>query len=243
MKAEVQPTMQLQEADKAGMFRLLDMHFLHARREDFEADLANKNWAVIVRNRDGAIVGFSTMALYRSSCNRIADPVLCSGDTIVDRTARSSSRFLSAWLHAVLRLRREYGCEKLYWLLIVSGFRTYRLLPVFWREYFPRYDAPVPAGTLATMRDLAGERFGDSFDPSSGIVHLPNTQILRHPVDANPSGKASDPHVAFFGEANPGHIVGDELVTLTELSEANLTRAGRRLIRESVGGLFTGAHQ
>ena len=40
----------------------------------------------------------------------------------------------------------------------------------------------------------------------------------------------NDPHVAFFLKRNPGHGDGDELVCLTELSDDNLTRAGRRMV-------------
>jgi hypothetical protein len=32
-------------------------------------------------------------------------------------------------------------------------------------------------------------------------------------------------------ERNPGHADGDELVCLAELSDANLTAAGRRMVR------------
>ena len=39
-----------------------------------------------------------------------------------------------------------------------------------------------------------------------------------------------DPQVAFFARMNPGHARGDELACLTELSRANLTRAGQRMV-------------
>jgi hypothetical protein len=36
--------------------------------------------------------------------------------------------------------------------------------------------------------------------------------------------------VAFFAARNPGHAAGDELVSLCEIGEANLTPAGRRMV-------------
>jgi hypothetical protein len=241
MIAEIRSISELSEADKAVMFCLFDRYFLRAHREHFESDLTNKDWAVIVRHPDGSIIGFSTMAVYQSDSGIVSDPVLCSGDTIVDKSARGSTRFLAAWLHAVRYLRHVYGCDRFQWLLIVSGFRTYRLLPVFWREFHARYDRAIPPRTLSTMQELAAERFGTSFDSERGIVRFSNAQVLRNPSDTDPKARLADPHIAYFNRLNPGHASGDELVTLTELSDSNLTNAGKRLIREPQGSQFLGA--
>ena len=32
-----------------------------------------------------------------------------------------------------------------YWFLISKGYKTYRFLPLFFREFYPRHDAPTPA--------------------------------------------------------------------------------------------------
>jgi hypothetical protein len=54
---------------------------------------------------------------------------------------------------------------------------------------------------------------------------------LKPHLAAVPDGRADNPHVRFFLERNPGHASGDELVCLTELSDANLTAAGVRMVR------------
>jgi hypothetical protein len=36
--------------------------------------------------------------------------------------------------------------------------------------------------------------------------------------------------VSFFAEKNPGHVKGDELACITEISRSNLTRAGERMV-------------
>jgi hypothetical protein len=46
-----------------------------------------------------------------------------------------------------------------------------------------------------------------------------------------PAARTTDAHVEFFLRANPGHAAGDELVCVTELCDANLTLAGRRMVR------------
>jgi hypothetical protein len=79
------------------------------------------------------------------------------------------------------------------------------------------------------MHFLARGRFGTCYDASTGIVTLKNPQVLREGLRGIPEERLSDPHVALFERLNPGHGKGDELVCLTEICEANLTRAGRRI--------------
>jgi hypothetical protein len=116
-------------------------------------------------------------------------------------------------------------------LLLTSGFRTYRFLPVFWREFFPRFDAVTPPLIHELLAHLAEECFGNQFNPGTGIVRFNTPQRLRQDLLGIPEGRESDPHIGFFLSRNPGHGAGDELVCLTELSPQNLTAAGRRIQR------------
>jgi hypothetical protein len=77
---------------------------------------------------------------------------------------------------------------------------------------------------------LATERFGRSYDPTTGVVHFDRPQLLRPHLAGVPAQRLSDPHVAFFAARNPGHERGDELACLCDLDASNLTRAGRRMV-------------
>ena len=134
------------------------------------------------------------------------------------------------WIAAVNRLRDETPHLRCYWLLLTSGFRTYRFLPVFWREFFPHVDRPTPPGSQRLLEQLARERYGANFDATTGCVRFPRPQRLRGALATIPAGRTRDPHVDFFLARNPGHLAGDELVSLTEISDANLTAAGRRIV-------------
>jgi len=133
----------------------------------------------------------------------------------------------------VRELRRSYPRGKYYWLLLTSGFRTYRFLPVFWREFYPRFDAPTPPDRKLLLDFLAKGRFGPEYDSESGIVRFSQPQQLRDRANVIPT-KAADSHIDFFLKRNPGYISGDELASLTELSDDNLTPAGRRMIRARI---------
>ena len=224
-------------AERRAMAALLDAHFLGVTPALFEQDLADKDYALLIEDLDhlvdhptDSLRGFTTFALRSAEVRGERLWVLYSGDTIVEGSARGSFALAQGWIGAVRRLRQ--GLEptaRLVWLLICSGPRTYRFLPVFFRHFHPRIDHPTPAATGALMAALATRRYGDRYDARTGVVRLPHPQPLR-PALREPPGEGRDPHVAFFLHRNPGHAEGDELVCLTELDDDNLTAAGRRMV-------------
>ena len=213
------------------MLSLLGRHFAGVDSEQFHSDLDGKTHAILLYNDAGELVGFTTLRLYHTAWQGEVLTVVYSGDTIVDPSAWGSLTLLRIWLNGVWRLHHQHGRGRLVWLLITSGYRTYRFLPVFWREFWPRHDRPTPGPVRQLIDHLAAERFGPCYGRAAGLVRFDRPQRLRpHLCDLSAS-RMRDPHVAFFIRHNPGHGRGDELVCLTEMSEANLTRAGLRMLR------------
>lgn len=214
------------------MFLLMAQHFAHIKRSAFQSDLADKNWVILLSHpQTGQLLGFSTLALYETPIRGMLSSVVCSGDTIVARSARRSTSLSSAWIGAVNTLRQSLNKDTLHWLLLVSGYRTYRFLPVFWQEFYPRFSSPTPPEVQQVINALAQERFGSQYDTANGIVRFKHPQVLAQTLSGIPQHRRSNPHVDFFARANPGHADGDELVCYTELKQSNLTRAGARMWR------------
>jgi hypothetical protein len=228
----------LQEAERAAMFALLSAHFRGVERSTFDRDLDEKNW-VLLFDDGQRLQGFTTLLAYETAHDGEPISVIYSGDTIMAREAWKTTTLPRSWITAVRALRERYlRGNRLYWLLLTSGFRTYRLLPVFWREFHPRYGVPTPTRVQALLTRLAIERFGSCYQNEKGIVRFTAPQVLRDELREVGPGRLSDPHVAFFNERNPGWCHGDELVCLTEIAFDNLTPAGRRMwTHERAGGL------
>lgn len=230
MKTQLIPTQRLLPFERDRMYALLNTHFEGVRREVFDADLNQKNWVILIKDEaSDQLKGFSTLLIYETQLEGETFSVVYSGDTIMDPSAWSSSALSRAWISAVKQLGSQSRGGKLYWLLISSGYRTYRFLPVFWKEFYPRYDAPTPPTTQALIDFLARNQFGQYYDQQAGIVRFPYPHALREGLRGIPSERLKDSHIAFFEHRNPGHLQGDELVCLAEISEENLTKAGRRM--------------
>jgi hypothetical protein len=228
--ARLVPRGELADDDIERMFDLLSAHFEGVTAEHFRRDLERKNFAVLIE-RDDQLVGFTTILAYETAFDGQALSVVYSGDTIVAPTAWNTPTLPRAWIESVVALRQQYPRGRYVWLLITSGFRTYRLLPLFWREFFPRHDSPTPPKWRRMIEHIALERFGSQYDSAKGVVRLEHPQRLRQELAGIPDQRMDDPHVRFFAARNPHHARGDELVCMTELTPANLTAAGRRMAR------------
>jgi hypothetical protein len=228
VRSRVVARRELTEADRRAMFALLAAHFDGVQPETFARDLDEKNWVLLFEDDDG-LQGFTTILAYETVDAGEPIAVVYSGDTIMARESRHTAALPREWIGAVRALGERLRGRRLYWLLLTAGFRTYRLLPVFWRAFHPCHDTPTPPADQARLDRLARARLGASFDAATGIVRFPAPHVLcdaDHDVDR---GRLHDPHVAFFLARNPGWVRGDELVCLTEIAFDNLTPAGRRM--------------
>jgi hypothetical protein len=225
----LQPREALSAAQRDEMFGLPSRYFEGVTREQFENDLAEKNWVVEIR-RDDRLMGFSTLLVREVAFEGDVLTAIYSGDTIVAPEAWGTPALARNWIAAVNQLRAAAPGRPCYWLLLTSGFRTYRFLPVFWRNYFPGQAAPTPPREQRLLDHLARMQYGSSYDATAGIVRFLRPQKLCPQLGGIPQGRAADVHVSFFLRHNPGHSQGDELVCLTRIDDANLTSAGRRIV-------------
>lgn len=221
---------QLSNNDRERMFLLLRKHFKGVEREVFNSDLNDKNWVILIEKDDGHLAGFSTILQYQTRYGGEKISVIYSGDTIVDQGAWGSFSLPKIWIKTIKDICELEGSERVVWLLLTSGYRTYRFLPVFWNQYYPRHDKETPSDVKDLINYLAHERFGKNFDRDMGIVRFEKPQRLTDELSVVPEGKRSDPHVAHFNKLNPGHALGDELVCFAELNDHNLSAAGRRMV-------------
>jgi len=232
LQGEGIPRSALTEQDVREMHALFQEFYDCTSPELFQRDLDDKNWVVVLRDGpDATIQGFTTLAFYPSAIAGRPVGVVYSGDTILRPSYWGTSTMPRTWIKTVLRVGEDLP-KPLYWLLISSGYKTYRLLTGFFKDYHPKLDHPTPPDLQEATHHLAEERFGADYDPNSGIVRFSDGATpLRDGVAELTGENLKDPHTAFFAERNPGHANGDELVCLARVALDNLTAAGRHMCR------------
>lgn len=231
------------------MYALLQTYFSGTDRARFEADLQEKEAVILLRDAaSGDIQGFSTLMRLTTSIDLVgqagragqAGPqqkevvAFFSGDTIIDRDYWGETVLSRVWAQTVFaevdRVNAETPAASIYWFLICSGYKTWRFLPLFFREFYPNAESPTPPHVRRVLDTLGASKFGDQYLPDSGIVRFRTATPLRRGVADVTDERLRDPRVAFFTRMNPGHAGGDELACLAELSRANLTRAAERMM-------------
>ncbi len=215
-----------------AMFALMDRHYENVRRAVFEADLAEKEWVIQVLDpRTETLCGFSTQMLLEADVAGRPVRALFSGDTIIDRECWGDRALSHVWGQLALSLIDQTPGGNLYWFLISKGYRTYRFLPLFFHEFYPRHEVPTPVWARAVMDAFAGQKYPRDYDAAAGIIRAGRAKDrLRGKLAELPAARLRDPHVRFFADRNPGHARGEELCCVAPLTRANFTAAAYRVI-------------
>lgn len=214
-----------------NMYSLMEKHYENSVYDSFIHDLAEKDWLIELRE-DGTnlLRGFSTQMLLDVPLQEANAVALFSGDTIVDKDHWGSTALAIAWGKLAVKIIEENPGRHVYWFLICKGFRTYRFLSVFFKEFYPCWNQPPSPELKRVMDVLAAEKFSHHYDPQRGILLADqNAYRIKMEVDML-SENRNDPHVRFFLERNPRYKEGDELCCLTPLTLDNFSAAARRLM-------------
>jgi hypothetical protein len=232
LAARVTSVADLTPPQRDAMFLLMERHYENVHRAVFEADLAEKKWVILVSDPLGdRLCGFSTQGVRDVHVAGRPVKALFSGDTIISREHWGDHALSHTWGRLALSLIDAYADAELYWFLISQGYKTYRFLPVFFHEYYPRYDAETPAWARGVLDAVARAGYHEEYDAEAGVVRATSWQYrLREGLAEVTPGRLKNPHVRFFHFRNPGHTRGDELCCLAPLRRENFTPAAYRVI-------------
>jgi hypothetical protein len=206
------------------MLALMMTYYANVTRRDFETDLENKDYAILLRNPHGEIAGFSTLKSFPYTQGGRRIRVAFSGDTIIDRRHWGSICLPLAFGQLMNRLRLQHDEDELYWFLISKGIRTYRFLPVFFKHFYPACGEQNDLGLKPLLDRLGRDLFNESYDATSGtIVAKSDGQYLENEYSGDTHAGRDVPHIDFFYRKNPGYARGDELACLLRFEESNLS--------------------
>ena len=231
--ARVVSTDSLTSDDRQAMFALMERHYARCEWHTFSADLEEKQWVISIHESGSdKLCGFSTQMVLDVMIHDQPARALFSGDTIIDRDHWGDHALMHEWGRFALRLIDSWSQQcPLYWFLISQGYKTYRFLPLFFHEFYPRYDVTVPDWAVRTIDAFARHKFPSAYDGEAGVVRAGDSHYRLHetlcPLTAN---RLTDPHIKYFAQRNPGHADGDELCCLAPLTRENFTAAAYRVI-------------
>lgn len=233
LSSDIVPVSDVTSDDRGRMFALMQLCYQSVERRQFERDLDRK--LVVIQVRDPAndqLVGFSTQTVLQCEVNGKSVRALYSGDTVMQPKSWGDAALAHAWGNFALQLIDEERRDgSLYWFLTSKGFRTYRYLPLFFKQFCPSIEQVASAASTAVITALGKQVAGAAFDAEAGVIRPQQHSYFARGAVAHPGRRGQfDPHVRYFLERNPGYLHGDELCCLAPLSRENFTAAAYRVI-------------
>lgn len=238
LKGETINTDQVSAKDKRDMYGIMGSYFDGISWAAFNRDFCEKQWVIVLRDgSSGKIAGFSTQMVMDADVGGARYKALFSGDTIVDKNYWcGDTQLVTEWFELALLLARSFSPVKLYWFLITKGYRTYKFLPLFFRNYYPRHDMETPAREKEILDVFASKKYPFEYDSLSGLIKPKERARLNPEMAGVKKNLLSNPHISFFLKKNPDYASGNEMACIAEISEGNLNTAVDRLFRRDRAG-------
>jgi hypothetical protein len=213
LRASLAVPRELDRASRDAMWDLFARYYTDVRRAVFEADLDEKDHVILLRDEgDGSVRGMSTLKVHELVVGGRRVRAVFSGDTIVDAAYWGQSALHWAFLAYLARVKLQTPLQPVFWFLISKGYKTYLLLARNFPTHYPRHERATPAWEQAVLDALARGRYGDAYEPSSGLLRFASEHgRLCEKVAPLTDQLLAMPDVRFFVERNPRHAQGDEL--------------------------------
>ena len=217
------------------MYALMNSTYKGMDFRRFCSDLNEKDHAIMLYDNESKLQGFSTLQVFRDEFLGKARSILYSGDTVINKSCWGSyelPRLWGAYAHTLMKQEKSDDC---YWFLMSKGYKTYRFLPIFFEEYFPRPNSESDQQLQGVRDAFAQSQFGNNYDAETGIISFNGQRDrLKEGIADVDATHAKDPTVEYFVKVNPHWKKGDELACIAPLTPDNFKKIGLRMIRSGL---------
>ncbi len=192
------------EYEKETFYQLLCHEFIGVSWHDFTRDFREKDAVMILRKEhsEGQIVGWSTLMVLTLAVPGREVRGIFSGDTAVLPEYRNSTGLGVELSSYFMQVYKQFPRHEVYYILISKGWRTYKILPFFFKEFAPRYDRPTSAEDKAVIDAFGQKKYPQHYQTASGVVTFSPQRVRPESIDAVPA--KMDAHTRLFPEQQSG---------------------------------------
>jgi hypothetical protein len=229
LHGEIVAVQQLTEQEKKTMYSLMDKYYEDIIFSVFIEDLEEKDYCILLYDTNNRIKGFSTQKIMSVAVVEEKVYGVFSGDTIIHPDYWGSIELYKLFAKSFISYGKRY--KSFYWFLISKGYKTYKMLPLFFKEFYPNYAEKTPAYEQKLIHSFGEMKFPDEYSRESGVIQYKGTKDKLKPGVADITEKQlKDLNIIHFVKLNPEHVKGNDLVCIAKLTEENLKPAVRRLL-------------
>lgn len=219
----------LNSEQTAAMFSVMQQFYDDTDFDTFLMDLREKDFCILLFDESRAIRGFSTQMLIPVTVENETVQGIFSGDTIIHKDYWGGLELFRVFAQNLVPLGARHA--DFYWFLTSKGYKTYRMLPVFFNKFYPTFRNSTPEREQGIMHAFGRAKYPREYDETRGvIVYKRKTDKLKPGVADVHSVRRPDEDVRYFVEKNPGYRQGDDLVCLASLARGNFRPGVRGLL-------------
>lgn len=218
------------------MFLIYEKYYANTKFSIFEADFKKKSGAILIFHPlSNKVIGFSTVVVQHFYLNGKNYTTLFSGDTVIEKEFWGTRTLQSTMLKLLIKLRISFPFNKLYWLLISKGYKTYLLLANNYYVYYPHVKGKH--SHLSYVIDYYCKSFfSQYYDQKTGLINFGDDyQPLKGEVaPITDDMRRNNPKIRFFEELNPTWMDGTELPCIGEIAWKDLARYPMRFFTKPI---------
>jgi hypothetical protein len=216
------------ETEKKEMFQLMKEFYDNVDGQIFIRDLLDKDYCIMLYNEENIVKGFSTGKEIHVEVDGKLIKGIFSGDTIIHKDYWGRMDLYKEFARNFVKS----GSEEYYWFLISKGYKTYKMLPLFFKEFYPNYKVSTPLDEKKIMDAFGLSMYPMDYNKETGVNEYKSIKDkLKEGVADITEKQLKDMDIKFFIEENPGYIYGNDLVCLAKLNQENLRKTAERLFR------------
>jgi hypothetical protein len=206
---------------------VLTSEFYDVEREYAEAELRRRQSIALFR-MDDVLLGMAAIDIHPTEFRGRNLLVIHTSHLLIREHWRGRNLVQKLGARTFLGARLRHPLRPIYWFYDALSYKSYLLLPRNFRTFWPRYDSPTPEPQAALMDQLATQAYGPAWRPARGVVVRSGQRRLRPTTAPLILDSDSEPDLAYFARANPGHASGDTLVCLCPLTASNWFSLARK---------------
>ena len=231
LKGKIIKVKELTEKQKVEMFDLMTLHYDNYKLENFKSDLFKKEDIVLELDEKSKIMGFTTIEYVDIDVENKPIKLLFSGDTIIHKDYWANNNLISDWFNFIYKKSLEIKPVDFYWLLFSKGYKTYKYLPLFFKNFYPCYGSPTPVFEQKIIDSYALKYYPDNYNKQTGVIEMNRKKdYLKNFAAEIPNNMLNNKNVQFFLEKNPNFRLGNELVCCAKIDFNNLSRVSKKII-------------
>ena len=229
LKGKVKKINEFTEEEISSMYRLMSQFYDDTKEEVFRKDFLDKDYCLVLYSEENILVGFTTQKILQVDVNGKIVHGIFSGDTIIHKDYWGDMELFKVWADFWFSYAEDY--EEFYWFLICKGYKTYRMLPLFWTEFYPDYRRETPEFEKSIIDAYGKTLYPNDYNENTGVMeYQAKKDKLKLGVADIGAKELKNKDVQFFCEKNPDYINGNDLACLAKIDKKMLKKKVREFL-------------